>query len=878
VRLLRLKLRHFRGIEEREIAFAPQGITLVTGPNEVGKSSFAEALDLLFDEVDSTRKQSVRDVKPAHRDDGSEIEADVVVGAYAFTYAKRFHRSPYTSLRVTRPRVENHTGREAHDRVLEILDACIDTDLWKALRVQQGRSIEQEAVGDSAGLAAALDAAAGGATEGDRERNLLEAAERERDRYFTPGGKQKVEIRRSKERADAAAEAARTCEERLARLEDAVRREAELSAEIIAAQAADRQSEEALRNADAQNERLQGLREAALRAESTRDLALAAERQTLGEWKQRSQLLSRYASAEGELGELTLALEESGPPLLAVRGELEHATGAEAEARARFEEARSHEATRGRDVEFHRGRVELASLAARRARIDAADQALALARGQLEELPELSAGQVEAIRDAELAVETARARLEAEGPRVKLEAERDLSIELDGRSVHIASGQSVEHRLAEFLSLSIPGVGNLSVVAGAGAAERRKRLEEAETQLRGLCVEAGVSDHASAVLAFESRRDAERRVREANSQLAEALGDANVDSLRTRAAKLAERIALYPHERDAELELASDLDAASTALEEASARTTTTRAAHEDAESKLRSVRERASRLEGSRRDTELRHSLARETRSDIAARLESARGESSDDALSEACESSAAAAREAEHASRSASEALAACEPEHIESELDRASRARTEAARSFASAREEQREVRGLIAGHGDEGLAEELEALHARGQEAEREHESLARRAAAAKLLFETLSEEREAARAGYADPLRRHIEALGHTLFGDGFGVTLDDDLQVVRRQHAGIDLPEKHLSTGAREQLAILQRLALALTVAEPEGMPVLLDDALGHADPERRTAMARLLEEVGERCQIILMSCDPERYRELQNAHIVALD
>ena len=187
MKLLRLKLRHFRGIEEREIVFSPQGITLVTGPNEVGKSSFAEALDLLFDEVDSTRKQSVKDVKPAHRDEGSEIEAEIAVGAYAFTYAKRFHRSPYTSLQVSRPVVENHTGREAHERVLEILDGCIDTDLWKALRVQQGRSLEQEAVGSSAGLAAALDAAAGGvSSEGDRERSLLDAAEHERDRYFIP--------------------------------------------------------------------------------------------------------------------------------------------------------------------------------------------------------------------------------------------------------------------------------------------------------------------------------------------------------------------------------------------------------------------------------------------------------------------------------------------------------------------------------------------------------------------------------------------------------------------------------------------------------------------------------------------------------------------
>ena len=50
MKLLRLRVRAFRGLDERELTFAPLGVTIVQGPNEAGKSSLAEAIDLLLDE------------------------------------------------------------------------------------------------------------------------------------------------------------------------------------------------------------------------------------------------------------------------------------------------------------------------------------------------------------------------------------------------------------------------------------------------------------------------------------------------------------------------------------------------------------------------------------------------------------------------------------------------------------------------------------------------------------------------------------------------------------------------------------------------------------------------------------------------------------
>ena len=46
--LHRLRLTNFRGVADREIAFPDHGVVVVCGPNEVGKTSMLEALDLLL--------------------------------------------------------------------------------------------------------------------------------------------------------------------------------------------------------------------------------------------------------------------------------------------------------------------------------------------------------------------------------------------------------------------------------------------------------------------------------------------------------------------------------------------------------------------------------------------------------------------------------------------------------------------------------------------------------------------------------------------------------------------------------------------------------------------------------------------------------------
>jgi predicted ATP-dependent endonuclease of OLD family len=62
--LHRLRLTNFRGVADREITFPDQGVVVVCGPNEIGKSSMLEALDLLLAFRDRSTHRDVKAVKP----------------------------------------------------------------------------------------------------------------------------------------------------------------------------------------------------------------------------------------------------------------------------------------------------------------------------------------------------------------------------------------------------------------------------------------------------------------------------------------------------------------------------------------------------------------------------------------------------------------------------------------------------------------------------------------------------------------------------------------------------------------------------------------------------------------------------------------------
>jgi hypothetical protein len=219
----------------------------------------------------------------------------------------------------------------------------------------------------------------------------------------------------------------------------------------------------------------------------------------------------------------------------------------------------------------------------------------------------------------------------------------------------------------------------------------------------------------------------------------------------------------------------------------------------------------------------------------------------------------------------------LAEAAPEAVAARVEAARQRCRRAESELREAELEHRERVTRLEAAGEAGLFERLQAARARHAHAAAAAAAVEARAAAAERLHRVLSEAREEARRTYSEPLRRAVEELGRPLFGEGFGVELDGELAIARRTLGGVTLRFDQLSSGAREQLALVARLACAMLVDRAGGgVPLIVDDALGLTDRDRLRAMGEVLSSAGERCQVIVLTSFPERYEHVRGARVVA--
>ena len=191
--------------------------------------------------------------------------------------------------------------------------------------------------------------------------------------------------------------------------------------------------------------------------------------------------------------------------------------------------------------------------------------------------------------------------------------------------------------------------------------------------------------------------------------------------------------------------------------------------------------------------------------------------------------------------------------------------------------AAQKENTEVRTRLKVFGEEGLHEKLHAAQSHLDHIRQENAAMIRRAQAARLLYGTMKEERDKARRTYVAPLKEKIERLGRLVFNNSFEVEVTEDLSVASRAMDGSNVPFESLSVGTKEQISLISRLACAMTVSKDGGASLIIDDALGYTDPERLKLMGAVLAKAGKECQIIILTCVPDRYNNVGEATVVRL-
>jgi len=184
---------------------------------------------------------------------------------------------------------------------------------------------------------------------------------------------------------------------------------------------------------------------------------------------------------------------------------------------------------------------------------------------------------------------------------------------------------------------------------------------------------------------------------------------------------------------------------------------------------------------------------------------------------------------------------------------------------------------ELRARIDIRRDDGKLDQLHRAATELESAQAEYSRVQTRANAVALLMKTLERHRDNTRRRYVAPFSDQILRLGKVVFGPTLQIGVDEELRITTRTLDGVTVDHESLSGGAKEQLGIISRLACAMLVDPVDGVPVIIDDALGYTDPGRLAGLATVLGHAGRQTQVIVLTCTPARYSGVGGAQLVAV-
>ena len=862
--LHRLMLEDFRGVIREEVEVPQRGVLVIEGPNESGKTSLMDALEMLLEHKASSGRADIKAASPVGRDVPVVVEAEFTIDDQRMRYRKEFVRGKRTSLEFPGSARQAMSGDDAHDHVRDLLERKVDRSLWRALRIAQDEPINQvDAAKGMDSLRRALDAAAGG-EDPTGDDTLISRVAEERHRYLT--------ARRGEPTGDLARSEARVSDAR-STLAEARAGHAELDAAVDAhaAQAAvHRAHTESLAAVEAEAARLEaaGLvvaerRQACSAADTDVDRAAAEHDAAVRGTRERAALAEEVERENKRVRALRTAAAEAGERLAPAEERAERARASLEVAEAELTDARERlDAVRAARENAHRRR-ELARLEKLVGTLNDVGGELAAAEAELAEVTVPDAT-VERIRAADEALREAVVRSAASAPRVEISGSGEVTVAGEARDA--ASGWSqhiVEDTVFEVgaVSLTVMPAGDTDEVRREEATARA-RLETALTEI-GVESRARADELARRTGALRAEVEALRRRR------TDLLGEDTLEDLIARRDALRQQNPGGSTPSDGACDVPGEL-AESSAVSGSATVDPTAAAEFADKELAERRAEDRvaATEAETARTDHATRAALATEAESRLAERLEAleaARESITDPALSEVEEQTRARFDEARGIARRAraalEEALADAPPELLEN-----------VRASLVTLRAEERDSAGAVAtalgrvnAIGDQGRLGDVSAAERELEEAERENTALWRRARAADLLYRTLTDRRSEALRAYQEPFHRAVVELGSLVYGRDFDVRLGDDLTILSRRIGDVTVDYDSLSGGAREQLAVIVRIACARLVGN-EGVPVFLDDTMGYTDPTRRMTMGAVIAAAGTTSQVIVLTCDRARF------------
>ena len=860
------------------------GLNVVVGPNELGKSTLLDALRAVLFEKHSSRAQPIMALQNDRNQAAPVVELAIELDDGLYRVTKRFIKKPYA--RLSCPDGRTLEGDTAEDTLRELLDfhepgktgAKPETlGMWNVLWVQQGQSFGALDLPDSArsSLHSALESEVGTVLGGRRGRALPKAIENQLGELVTsttnkPRGAYKELIDRvdtlRRELGDLRARR-HDLTQTLADLE-----EAQENLQRLSTGDRDRADRKELDEARGRHGQLAEL-EARIEAACTeRELRKRTLEQAMQAAEARKRLKADVETENTALGTAGLRLTEAREEEKAARSKVDALRGGVRESEAAVTKADEAVSRLRRVLGAAERQARLRDLEGRYEKAQAAEKLQREAQ-QAAATILVTDEAIGGIRKAAQGMETIRSRLNAAATLISFEmTENGVSgIDVNGEPL---TADQLSVRSIEAVTITVPDRGRITVEPATR--DRDKLLREqrdAASALREALEDAGVKSVTDGE-DQHTRRQKLLRDAELARQGAELHAPATAD-YEAGAQALADYIAGLRQVLTGEME---ELDLrelpargdAETALRTAQERADEARSALDTARAALSGPEDTLGELQTEIATLQGRYDESADRLQRLQVAVAQAEEGRSDDELQSDIEAARARLSEQEtEVARLEGQRSDETLPQ-LEARIGRLEKALQERRDKRSNLKEQIAGLKSRVEAAEGAGLDEAIERQARELELAEEEQRRQNREVEVLSLLLSTLRSAEQEAKEQYLSPVLKRVRPYLQLLF-PGADIRIDENLHIAGVvREAGYEEAFHHLSMGTQEQIAVLVRLAFAEMLVE-QGHPatVVLDDALVFSDDRRMGRIFDILNMAAGNVQVIVFTCREQLFEGL---------
>ena len=862
------------------------GLNLVVGPNELGKSTLLDALRAaLFERYGSGARQ-ITALQNDRSGAAPVVELVFEVNGAEYTLTKRFVRRPFARLQCPDGTLLEADAAENELRnLLGFSEAgnrgatSESLGMWGVLWVQQGQSFGRPDLPESAlaTLSEGLKSEVGTVLGGRRGRELPQAIEQRRGELVTTARRQpRGEY---KDTLDNVSELERRLSEQQQQQLDI----SETLEQLAAAQAwltrledgsQDRIEQEGLTDAQGQ-----------LGEVMRHDLQLEAARSELqnrqGQMEQAQRAQSERASRRADLNadreelmqetQRLTELQEHERESLAALDELRQVAS---NAEAGVEAAMQSEASLREILDRISRSAELNDLLRRQSDVEAAQERLADAQRQAEQIPVTDESLQRIRKSAEIA-DQADAQLGVAATRVSFDIPSDRLAGIEADGVPLADPPATVEAV-DPVAITIPERGRILIEPAVADRDRILRAErEAKAELHAALSEVGAQSLADAQILRDQRRVLEITASVARQELERLTPSGGASMMQPRINELRQALeGLPPEEATSQLpqrdQTEATLDVAQAELQKARDEE---RIAREAVDVRGRAISDLSV-------EARVLHSTVDSRTELIEKRDERLRGEAEavpDQQLDAASDLAARAVTEQQQTISTLEEEWPTSARTRLEARISRLELAIEQRDKNRVDLRIKCAGLRERIEVQDSVGIDEAVEHTQHELEQATRRRDRFERELEVLNLLADTLRAAESEARERYLAPVVNRVHPYLQMLFPNA-EIGMDEDLNITGMSRlAGYEESFDHLSMGTQEQIAVLVRLAFAEMLID-RGAPaaVILDDALVFSDDQRMGLMFDILSHAAQRVQILIFTCREQLFEGL-GAHQLQL-